>query len=222
MGLGRAGSERRSLAQRVAGHFEKPLVAAYALTEKQQRYAKIEEMQERRRSRRLPAKAKPNTPRPGRHDDFFNLEYGWCASGSSRAHPRIDGRDTKTVRPIKIAPACCRVPTARRCSPAARRRRWWSPRSAPAAMRRSSTASTGERKEPFMLHYNFPPFSVGETGMMGSPKRREIGHGNLAKRGVKAVMPDIEKFPYVIRVVSEIPSPTARAPWPPCAAPASR
>ena len=63
---------------------------------------------------------------------------------------------------------------------------------------------TGERKEPFMLHYNFPPFSVGETGMMGSPKRREIGHGNLAKRGVKAVMPDMEKFPYVIRVVSEI------------------
>ncbi len=63
---------------------------------------------------------------------------------------------------------------------------------------------TGERKEPFMLHYNFPPFSVGETGMMGSPKRREIGHGNLAKRGVKAVMPDVEKFPYVIRVVSEI------------------
>ena len=55
-----------------------------------------------------------------------------------------------------------------------------------------------------MLHYNFPPFSVGETGMMGSPKRREIGHGNLAKRGVKAVMPDMEKFPYVIRVVSEI------------------
>jgi polyribonucleotide nucleotidyltransferase len=55
-----------------------------------------------------------------------------------------------------------------------------------------------------MLHYNFPPFSVGETGMMGSPKRREIGHGNLARRGVKAIMPDMETFPYVIRVVSEI------------------
>jgi polyribonucleotide nucleotidyltransferase len=63
---------------------------------------------------------------------------------------------------------------------------------------------TGERKEPFMLHYNFPPFSVGETGMVGSPKRREIGHGNLAKRGVKAVMPGLDKFPYVLRVVSEI------------------
>jgi polyribonucleotide nucleotidyltransferase len=63
---------------------------------------------------------------------------------------------------------------------------------------------TGEHREPFMLHYNFPPFSVGETGMMGSPKRREIGHGNLARRGVSAVMPDMETFPYVIRVVSEI------------------
>jgi len=65
-------------------------------------------------------------------------------------------------------------------------------------------ALSGERKEPFMLHYNFPPFSVGETGMMGSPKRREIGHGNLARRGVSAVMPDMATFPYVIRVVSEI------------------
>ena len=65
-------------------------------------------------------------------------------------------------------------------------------------------ALEGERREPFMLHYNFPPFSVGETGMMGSPKRREIGHGNLARRGIAAVMPDMEKFPYVIRIVSEI------------------
>ena len=65
-------------------------------------------------------------------------------------------------------------------------------------------ALEGERREPFMFHYNFPPFSVGETGMMGSPKRREIGHGNLARRGIAAVMPDMEKFPYVIRIVSEI------------------
>jgi polyribonucleotide nucleotidyltransferase len=65
-------------------------------------------------------------------------------------------------------------------------------------------AIQGERKEPFMLHYNFPPFSVGETGMMGSPKRREVGHGNLARRGIYAVLPDMEKFPYVLRVVSEI------------------
>jgi polyribonucleotide nucleotidyltransferase len=65
-------------------------------------------------------------------------------------------------------------------------------------------ALEGERKDPFMLHYNFPPYSVGETGFMGSPKRREIGHGRLARRGVEAIMPDMETFPYVIRVVSEI------------------
>ena len=62
----------------------------------------------------------------------------------------------------------------------------------------------GAKSKSFILHYNFPPFSVGETGMMSGPKRREIGHGNLARRGVSAVMPDMEKFPYVVRVVSEI------------------
>src|SRR5690554_2273012 len=62
----------------------------------------------------------------------------------------------------------------------------------------------GARTDRFMLHYNFPPYCVGETGMVGSPKRREIGHGRLAKRGVLAVMPSPEEFPYTIRVVSEI------------------
>jgi polyribonucleotide nucleotidyltransferase len=65
-------------------------------------------------------------------------------------------------------------------------------------------AIEGERKEPFMLHYNFPPYCVGETGFVGSPKRREIGHGRLAKRGVAAVLPDMDEYPYVLRVVSEI------------------
>jgi polyribonucleotide nucleotidyltransferase len=65
-------------------------------------------------------------------------------------------------------------------------------------------AIEGEYREPFMLHYNFPPYCVGEIGMVGSPKRREIGHGYLAKRGLQAVMPDMASFPYVIRVVSEI------------------
>ncbi|MCE1736910.1 polyribonucleotide nucleotidyltransferase, partial [Enterobacter hormaechei] len=62
----------------------------------------------------------------------------------------------------------------------------------------------GERTDRFLFHYNFPPYSVGETGMVGSPKRREIGHGRLAKRGVLAVMPSANEFPYTVRVVSEI------------------
>jgi polyribonucleotide nucleotidyltransferase len=65
-------------------------------------------------------------------------------------------------------------------------------------------AVTGEYKDPFMLHYNFPPYCVGETGFMSGPKRREIGHGRLARRGVSAVLPTLEDFPYVLRVVSEI------------------
>ena len=65
-------------------------------------------------------------------------------------------------------------------------------------------AIEGERKEHFMLHYNFPPYSVGEAGRTGSPGRREIGHGKLAKRGVQAIMPSQDEFPYVMRVVSEI------------------
>jgi polyribonucleotide nucleotidyltransferase len=65
-------------------------------------------------------------------------------------------------------------------------------------------ALAGEYKEPFMLHYNFPPYCVGETGMVGSPKRREIGHGRLAKRGVQSVLPNMDEFPYVIRIVSEV------------------
>ena len=65
-------------------------------------------------------------------------------------------------------------------------------------------ALEGERKDPFLFHYNFPPYSVGEAGRVGSPGRREVGHGRLAKRGVLAVMPTLEEFPYAIRAVSEI------------------
>src|SRR5699024_5685463 len=65
-------------------------------------------------------------------------------------------------------------------------------------------ALDGEYKDKFLFHYNFPPYSVGETGMVGSPKRREIGHGRLAKRGVQAVLPSMEEYPYTVRVVSEI------------------
>ena len=72
---------------------------------------------------------------------------------------------------------------------------------------------TGNRADRFMLHYNFPPYCVGETGMMGSPKRREIGHGRLAKRGVAAVMPSAAEFPYVVRGSLKSPNPTVPPPW---------
>ena len=118
--------------------------------------------------------------------------------------PRIDGRDTKTVRPITI-----RVGVLPRTHGSALFTRGETQALVVTTLgtERDSQiidALEGERREHFMLHYNFPPFCVGEIGRVGSPKRREIGHGRLAKRGVLACMPGIEAFPYSVRVVSEI------------------
>ncbi len=118
--------------------------------------------------------------------------------------PRIDGRDSKTVRPITI-----RVGVLPRTHGSALFTRGETQALVVTTLGTARDAQIidaleGERKDPFMLHYNFPPFSVGEIGRVGSPKRREIGHGRLAKRGVTAVMPDPADFPYALRVVSEI------------------
>jgi polyribonucleotide nucleotidyltransferase len=187
----------------VAGASEKQLVAAYAITEKQQRYAKIAEIKTAVLAA-LASGEKPKFTADQVGTEFFNLEYRLVRERILEGHPRIDGRDTKTVRPIKV-----RTGVLARTHGSALFTRGETQALVVTTLGTGRDAQiidglTGERKEAFMLHYNFPPFSVGETGMMGSPKRREIGHGNLAKRGVKAVMPGLEKFPYVIRVVSEI------------------
>jgi len=118
--------------------------------------------------------------------------------------PRIDGRDNRTVRPITIRTGV--LPRTHGSALFTRGETQALVITTLGTERDSQIidALEGERREPFMLHYNFPPFCVGETGRVGSPKRREIGHGRLAKRGVLAVMPGIEKFPYSVRVVSEI------------------
>jgi len=117
---------------------------------------------------------------------------------------RIDGRDKKTVRPINVE-----VGVLPRTHGSAIFTRGETQAIVVTTLGTGRDAQIidaieGERKDPFMLHYNFPPYCVGETGFMGSTKRREIGHGKLARRGIQAVMPSMEDFPYVIRVVSEI------------------
>ena len=121
-----------------------------------------------------------------------------------QGEPRIDGRDTRTVRPINI-----RVGLLPRTHGSALFTRGETQALVVTTLGTGRDAQLidaleGERKEPFMLHYNFPPYSVGESGRVGSPKRREIGHGRLAKRGIAAVMPDMNEYPYVVRVVSEV------------------
>ncbi len=133
---------------------------------------------------------------------FKHLESTVVRGQILAGKPRIDGRDTKTVRPISV-----QVGVLPRTHGSALFTRGETQALVVATLGTERDAQTidaleGEHKENFLLHYNFPPYSVGEVGFVGSPKRREIGHGNLAKRGVKAILP--KEFPYVIRVVSEI------------------
>lgn len=117
---------------------------------------------------------------------------------------RIDGRDTKAIRPINIMAGL--LPRAHGSALFTRGETQALVSTTLGTERDAQVvdAIEGERRERFMLHYNFPPYCVGETGFVGSPKRREIGHGRLAKRSLAAVVPNEEDFPYVIRVVSEI------------------
>jgi polyribonucleotide nucleotidyltransferase len=191
------------LKKAVSAFAEKDLGAAYAVTEKQKRHSRIGEI----KNALLEALSSGEQPKFTKDEvatEFFNLEHRLVRERILEGQPRIDGRDTKTVRPINV-----RTGVLARTHGSALFTRGETQALVVTTLGTGRDAQiidglTGERKEPFMLHYNFPPFSVGETGMMGSPKRREIGHGNLAKRGVKAVMPGTDKFPYVIRVVSEI------------------
>jgi polyribonucleotide nucleotidyltransferase len=193
----------KELQSAVSAYAESAVAAAYTLTEKMARYAKIKEI----KNAAIEALTKGEAPKFTAEQvgaEFSNLEYRLVRAKILDGKPRIDGRDTKTVRAINI-----RTGVLARTHGSALFTRGETQALVVTTLGTGRDAQiidglTGERKEPFMLHYNFPPFSVGETGMMGSPKRREIGHGNLAKRGVKSVMPGVDKFPYVIRVVSEI------------------
>ena len=138
------------------------------------------------------------------YDAFKKLESNVVRSRILAGEPRIDGRDTRTVRPIDIR---TQVFPRTHGSAAFTRGETQALVMTTLGTERDAQiidALEGEHRDPFLLHYNFPPFCVGETGRVGSPKRREIGHGRLAKRAIAAVLPERESCPYVIRVVSEI------------------
>ena len=136
--------------------------------------------------------------------EFAELEYTTMRNSVLQTKVRIDGRQLADVRPISV-----RVGVLPRTHGSALFTRGETQALVVATLGTTRDAQIidapeGESKDSFLFHYNFPPFSVGETGRFGAPKRREIGHGRLAKRGVQAVKPSIEEFPYVIRMVSEI------------------
>jgi polyribonucleotide nucleotidyltransferase len=196
-------AENAEMASAVALHAQAALAQAYTITEKQQRHARISEVKAQTLSTLAGGEA-PKWTSEQIDGALFKLESNIVRQRILNGEPRIDGRDTKTVRPITV-----KVGVLPRTHGSALFTRGETQALVLTTLGTTRDAQIidgleGERREPFMLHYNFPPFSVGETGMMGSPKRREIGHGNLARRGVNAVMPDMATFPYVIRIVSEI------------------
>ncbi|MDZ7754096.1 MAG: polyribonucleotide nucleotidyltransferase [Gammaproteobacteria bacterium] len=175
----------------------------YAIADKMERYGRLNEV----RSAVVAELTAGDEPRWSEGEvagAIGKLEKKIVRSQVLAGQPRIDGRDTRTVRPIAVE-----VGILKRTHGSALFTRGETQALVVATLGTERDAQIidaieGERREPFMLHYNFPPYCVGETGRVGTPKRREIGHGRLAKRGIQAVMPTLAEFPYVIRVVSEI------------------
>ncbi|OTQ75356.1 MULTISPECIES: polyribonucleotide nucleotidyltransferase [unclassified Gilliamella] len=175
---------------------------AYRITEKQARYAQIDLIKEE-----VLAALKEKDEELDENEVIniiVDLESQIVRQRVIAGEPRIDGREKDMIRALDI-----RTNVLPRTHGSALFTRGETQALVTATLGTERDAQiidelTGEYTERFLLHYNFPPYSVGETGMVGSPKRREIGHGRLAKRGVAAVMPSKEEFPYTVRVVSEI------------------
>ena len=196
-----ASAANAELEKQVASHVEDDIKAAYQIAEKLIRQDKLKEI------RSAVVEKLTATGEYGEKDIRIiieNLEYKIVRGAILNDSKRIDGRALDSIRPISV-----RTGVLPRTHGSALFTRGETQALVVATLGTQRDAQIidalkGEYKDPFMLHYNFPPYSVGETGMVGSPKRREIGHGRLAKRGVLAVLPNMEEFPYVLRVVSEV------------------
>ena len=190
-----------TLFSQVKEQYQPRIVDAYQISEKMVRYNALGEI----RSDAIAALGGAEGENAEAVGELFSkVEKSVVRSRVIQGLPRIDGRDQKTVRPIN-----CEVGTLKRAHGSAVFTRGETQAivvTTLGALRDAQFVDglMGDEKDTFMLHYNFPPYCVGEAGMMSGPKRREIGHGRLARRGVYAMLPDEETFPYTIRVVSEI------------------
>ncbi|WP_395505377.1 polyribonucleotide nucleotidyltransferase [Ectopseudomonas hydrolytica] len=187
----------------IRSQFGEAISQAYTITIKQDRYNRLDELREQVIAA-LAGEGEGKFAADEVKAAFGEIEYRTVRQNIVDGKPRIDGRDTRTVRPLKIE-----VGVLDKTHGSALFTRGETQALVVATLGTARDAQLldtleGEKKDPFMLHYNFPPFSVGECGRMGGAGRREIGHGRLARRGVAAMLPKDDEFPYTIRVVSEI------------------
>jgi polyribonucleotide nucleotidyltransferase len=192
-----------ALIERMSQSCEAELRAAYQLRGKQERTRRVDEVRERI-MQELATDATTPAQLTTLGAEFGNVEAKIVRNQILDGEPRIDGRDTRTVRPITIRTGV--LPRAHGSTLFTRGETQAIVTATLGTSRDEQIidALQGEYRERFMMHYNFPPYSTGETGRVGTPKRREIGHGRLAKRALLAVLPTAEEFGYSLRVVSEI------------------
>jgi polyribonucleotide nucleotidyltransferase len=198
-------SDNATLEDEMRGLVEKDLRAAYAIPDKMERHKAVDAVKERVMGHFLPEGVdNPKHSKLQVGGVFKDLEAKIVRWNILDTGNRIDGRDVKTVRPIQ-----CEVGVLPRTHGSALFTRGETQALVVATLGTGEDeqwidALQGTYKESFLLHYNFPPFSVGETGRIGAPSRRDIGHGKLAWRAIHPVLPEKTEFPYTIRVVSEI------------------
>ncbi len=197
-----APAENTELLNAISGQFGEEISKAYTITIKQDRYARLGELRDQAIAALVNDETGPCTQEV--KDCFGEIEYRTVRENIVSGKPRIDGRDTKTVRPLNIE-----VGVLDKTHGSALFTRGETQALVVATLGTARDAQLldtleGEKRDHFMLHYNFPPYSVGECGRMGATGRREIGHGRLARRGVAAMLPNVDDFPYTVRVVSEI------------------
>jgi len=197
-------AEDADLKSKVESIAKDGLVAAYTIANKLERQVAVSEVK-KMAIESLCDETDENAPSASDVAGAFGkLEKFLVRDHILSGNPRIDGRDVTTVRPITVKPGI--LPRTHGSALFTRGETQAIVTTTLGTTRDAQLidAVNGEYKDPFMLHYNFPKFCVGETGFEGGPKRREIGHGWLARRGVTAILPNMEDFPYVIRIVSEI------------------
>ncbi|PWV73028.1 polyribonucleotide nucleotidyltransferase [Halomonas sp. A11-A] len=198
-----APAENTELKAALASAFEAKVGEAYRITDKMARQDALSALKEQA-VEQLAGEEEGKFDADEVKGAFAGLEKRVVRSRVVKGEPRIDGRDHKTVRPLSIEVGT--LPKTHGSAIFTRGETQAIVVATLGTLRDSQLIESleGERKDRFLLHYNFPPYSVGEAGFMGGPKRREIGHGRLARRGVQAMLPDEAEFPYTIRVVSEI------------------
>lgn len=193
-----------SIAERVSATVESDLNAAYSIAEKLKRQDEVAAAKEKVLNALVSEDSDTVVSEKEVLSAFADLEKRIVRGRILAGELRIDGRDTRTVRPITVKTGVLPRTHGSALFTRGETQALVTTTLGTARDAQIIDALEGEYRERFMLHYNFPPYCVGETGMVGSPKRREIGHGRLAKRGVAATLPEEETFPYTIRVVSEI------------------